>query len=227
MAEDSRSWIGALVGRAGPPAAIGIALGALSFAAGLLEPVALSNRKLALGTVLFLGGLLWQAGSNWRFQHSEDGWPTSIFSVYLLAVLFWAGCLMMVVWLAFWPGLVALPAKRADTATVIEIRDVTMEKGTTLASGNAEWRIRATVLSHAPSLEKGSTLVYLNLDVAEGSPKTSVGFRNFSYSTVWLTDGTGVFVVNTVGPMDHAPTLTWTVFGYSPVAQATLAEPAR
>ena len=106
-----------------------------------------------------------QAGSNWRFQHSEDNWPRSIFSVYLLAVLFWAGCLVAVVWLGFWPSLVALPAKLADVASVIEIRDVTMEKAT-FGGDIAEWRIRATVLSHSPSLSKGSALVYLTLDVA-------------------------------------------------------------
>ncbi len=116
--------------------------------------------------------------------------------------------------------------RHTDATAVIEIRDVTMEKGMALISGNAEWKIRATVLSHTPSLQNGSALIYLALDVAgESSRKTDP--INFRYTTVWLTNGTGVFVVNTVGPSDHAPILTWEVLGYTAVAPATLGEPAK
>jgi hypothetical protein len=100
-----------LLGRAGVPAAVAIALGAVAFTAGLLEPLTLANRKVMFGVSLVLGGLLWQAGSHWRFQHSDDGWFRSLFSVYFLAVLFWTVGLALVVWLGFGRELLALLAK--------------------------------------------------------------------------------------------------------------------
>ena len=67
-------------------------LGALSFSAGLQEPIVLSNRKLMLGVSLVLAGLLYHAGLNWRFR-------SRIRSIESLAVVFWAVLLAIVVWL--------------------------------------------------------------------------------------------------------------------------------
>ena len=93
--------VAGLLSRTGLPAAVAIGLGILSFAAGLLEPIASTNHKLALGAFLILFGLLWQAGSTWRFQHDEDQFLRSVFSVYFLAVAFWAGLIALLVWLVF------------------------------------------------------------------------------------------------------------------------------
>jgi hypothetical protein len=112
MADDSRSWIGSLAGRTGIPMLVAIVLGASSFIAGLQEPMVLSNRKLMLGVTLVLFGLLYHAGLNWRFRSSGCGWPRAFFTIESLAVLFWVVLLTLVVWLSFWPDLMAILAKR-------------------------------------------------------------------------------------------------------------------
>lgn len=86
---ESNSWIASIVQRVTLPAAVAILLGVASFGAGFVEPVSLSNRKLGLGAVLILAGLLWQAGSEWRFQHESDGWLRSIASIDFGALILW------------------------------------------------------------------------------------------------------------------------------------------
>jgi hypothetical protein len=111
-----------------------------------------------------------------------------------------------------------------DRSAVVEIRDVVMERGTFSNQNCAEWRIRATVLSHSPTLQNGRAVVYLHFAFAGGDEASDrVGSPKAVYSEVWLSNGTGVFLVNACGPTNGTPTPEWTVAGYTVLAPATLA----
>jgi len=100
MTHEPRSWMPPIFRQEPLPAALGIGLGSIAFIAGLLEPITLSNRKIMLGLMLVIGGLLYRAWYDWRFHSSRDRWFRSIFCGHSLAVILWAIALVLIVWLA-------------------------------------------------------------------------------------------------------------------------------
>ena len=123
MMDESRSWLANLAQRVTVPAAIAFLLGFASFAAGLLESMSLSNRKLGLGAVLVLAGLLINAGSEWRFHHEGDGWVRSIASFRFGALIVWFGMFMGATSLIFGPDIASSLSRQPVMGSVSSSSD--------------------------------------------------------------------------------------------------------